>query len=126
MDTKIQSVKSRPKRGPYKQHSPEFKRAVVEKSLVEGTSVSRLAREFNINANQVFTWRRQLAGQQSGSAGKASQLVPVTVLNSSDHADELAVPSSGVLLLTVGLAQLRLEGRVDSATLDQVLARLLP
>ena len=126
MDTKIQPVESRPKRGPYKQHSPEFKRAVVEKSLVEGTSVSRLAREFNINANQVFTWRRQLAGQHSGSAGKASQLVPVTVLNSSDHADEHAVPSAGVLLLTVGSAQLRLEGRVDAATLDQVLARLLP
>ena len=125
MDTKIQPVKSRPKRGPYKQHSPEFKRAVVEKSLVEGTSVSRLAREFNINANQVFTWRRQLADQQSGSAGKASQLVPVTVLNSSDHAGEHGVPSSGVLL-TVGSAQLRLEGHVDAATLDQVLARLLP
>jgi transposase len=61
MDTKIQPVKSHPKRGPYKQHSPEFKRAVVEKSLVEGTSLSRLAREFNINANQIFTWRRQLA-----------------------------------------------------------------
>jgi transposase-like protein len=47
------------KRGPYRQHSTEFKRAIVAKSFVEGASVSRLAREFNINANQVFTWRRK-------------------------------------------------------------------
>jgi transposase len=50
----------------------------------------------------------------------------LTVLNSSDDANEHALPSSGVLLLTVGSAQLRLEGRVDAATVDQVLARLLP
>ena len=126
MDTKIQPVISRPKRGPYRQHSIEFKRAVVEKSLVEGTSVSRLAREFNINANQLFTWRRQFADQQSDVAGTASQLVPVTLLKSSGDRDECATQAAGVILLTVGSAQLRLEGGVDSATLAQVLARLLP
>lgn len=61
MDTKIQPVIPPRKRGPYRQHSNEFKRAVVAKSFVEGTSVSRLAREFNLNANQVLTRRRQFA-----------------------------------------------------------------
>lgn len=82
MDTKIQPVISRPKRGPYRQHSIEFKRAVVAKSLVEGTSVSRLAREFNINANQVFAWRRQFADQQGEASVAACELLPVTVLES--------------------------------------------
>jgi transposase len=36
-----------------------------------------------------------------------------------------SVPS-GVILLSVGQAQLRLEGQVDAATLTLLLARLLP
>jgi transposase len=114
------------KRGPYRQHSMEFKRSIVEKSLVEGTSVSRLAREFNINANQVFTWRRQFAEQQGGAAETPCQLVPVTLLESPSSAPARAAPPSGVILLTVGTAQLRLEGEINAITLAQVLARLLP
>lgn len=126
MDTKIQPVISSSKRGPYRQHSIEFKRAIVARSLVEGTSVSRLAREFNINANQVFTWRKQFANVQGAVSKDACQLLPVTVLGSSETAVERTAPASGVILLTVGRAQLRLEGGVDPATLAQVLARLLP
>lgn len=126
MDTKIQPVISPRKRGPYRQHSDEFKRAIVAKSLVEGTSVSRLAREFNINANQVFTWRRQFANLQGAVAEESNILLPVTVDNSSDSAFESTAPTSGLIVLTVGKAQLRLEGAVDPATLAQVLARLLP
>ena len=82
MDTKIQPVISPRKRGPYRQHSTEFKRAVVAKSLVEGTSVSRLAREFNINANKVFTWRRQFADlQRTESEASVVGLLPVTILD---------------------------------------------
>jgi transposase-like protein len=46
------------KRGPYKRHSVAFKRAVVEASFAPGASVSRVAREHDINANQVFLWRK--------------------------------------------------------------------
>ncbi|ATQ76840.1 hypothetical protein CR152_21680 [Massilia violaceinigra] len=126
MDTKIQPVIPPAKRGPYRQHSTEFKRAVVARSLVAGTSVSRLAREFNINANQVFTWRKQFADMREGGAEKAGQLLPVTVLESAGADVECASPSSGVILLTVGPVQLRLEGGVDATTLAQVLTRLLP
>lgn len=127
MDTKIQPVTSSRKRGPYRQHSTEFKRAVVAKSFVEGASVSRLAREFNINANQVFTWRKQFADLQGTSnEGPVATLLPVTVLDSVATADERVLPTPGAMVLTVGSAQLRLEGSVDVATLAQVLARLLP
>jgi transposase len=126
MDTKIQPVISPRKRGPYRQHSDEFKRAIVAKSLVEGTSVSRLAREFNINANQVFTWRRQFVALQGAVAEESCTLLPVTVDNSSNATVESAAPASGVILLTVGSAQLRLEGTVDTGALAQVLAHLLP
>lgn len=127
METKIQPVISPRKRGPYRQHSTEFKRAVVAKSLVEGTSVARLAREFNINANQVFTSRKQFADLQGTlNEGPAAALLPVIVLDLPAAGDERVLPTPGVIVLTVGAAQLRLEGSVDGATLTQVLARLLP
>ena len=89
--------------------------------------MSRLAREFNINANQVFTWRRQFADLQgTPNEGPAVTLLPVTVLDSAATADERIWPTLGVIVLTVGSALLRLEGRIDGATLAQVLARLLP
>ncbi|MCE3608437.1 transposase [Massilia sp. P8910] len=106
--------------------STEFNGEVVARSLVEGTSVSRVARGFNINASQVFTWRRQFADLHGAVNAAPAALVPVTVLNSSDVAAEPALPASGVILLTVGRAQLRIEGDVDAAALAQVLARLLP
>lgn len=127
MDTKIQPVIPPRKRGPYRQHSTEFKRAVVAKSFAEGASVARLAREFNINANQVFNWRKQFSDLQ-GTVNEMphAALLPVTVMNTSTATDEHVCPTPGVIVLTVGASQLRLEGSVDPATLTQVLARLLP
>lgn len=126
MDTKIHPVGIPRKRGSYRRHSTEFKCEVVARSLVDGTSVSRLAREFNINANQVFTWRKQFAEPHGAGSAAPGVLMPVTVLNSSDVTTKPALPDSGAILLTVGRAQLRIEGVVDAATLAQVLARLLP
>lgn len=127
MDTKIQPVIPPRKRGPYRQHSTEFKRAVVAKSFAEGASVARLAREFNINANQVFNWRKQFADLQGEVNEKpAAALLPVTVMDTRDAANEHVLPTSGVIMLTIGATQLRLEGSVDATTLAQVLARLLP
>ncbi len=42
----------------YRHHSIEFKRALFEQSLLPGVSVSRLAREHDVNANQIFNWRK--------------------------------------------------------------------
>ena len=127
MDTKIRPVIAPRKRGPYRQHSTEFKRAVVAKSFAEGASVARLAREFNINANQVFNWRKQFA-ELRGTVKESppAALLPVTVMDVPAAADEHVLPTPGVIVLTVGAAQLRLEGSVDAPTLAQVLARLLP
>ena len=127
MDTKIQPVIPPRKRGPYRQHSTEFKRAVVAKSFAEGASVARLAREFNINANQVFNWRKQFSDLQAAvNEIPPAALLPVTVMNIPAATDEHVAPPPGVIVLTVGATQLRLEGSVDAATLSHVLARLLP
>ena len=61
-----------------------------------------------------------------GEEGSGAALLPVAVMDAPAAADEHVLPTPGVILLTVGATQLRLEGSVDAATLAQVLARLLP
>ncbi|WP_371133601.1 RHS repeat-associated core domain-containing protein [Methyloversatilis sp.] len=67
MDTNPKSARAY-KRGPYKRQPVAFKRAVVEASLAPGASVSRVARDHDINANQVFLWRNpgQYYDEESG------------------------------------------------------------
>jgi transposase len=130
MDTIIQPVIPAPKRGTYNRHSEEFKRSVVAQSLRGGTSVARVAREHNVNANQVFAWRKQFSDvQPSAPADDACTFLPVALaavpaapVSVVDH----SCTPPGVIELTVGKAQLRLEGAVDTAVLALVLQRLLP
>jgi transposase len=132
MDTIIQSSSGRAKRSSYRRHSIDFKRAVVEQSLTAGASVSLVAREHDINANQVFAWRKLykdgLLGAESSQDGK---LLPVVLaelppsLAPPTVASETMAEPAGVIHLAVGKAQLRLEGSVDAATLALVLEHLL-
>lgn len=51
IDTIIQPANSPEKRRTYRNHSTEFRRAVVELTLVDGASVSLIAREQDIRVN---------------------------------------------------------------------------
>ena len=54
-----------------------LKREIVAASLEPGSSVSVVARRYDVNANQVFAWRKRYRGA-SREPG-AVQLMPVTV-----------------------------------------------
>jgi transposase len=130
MDTIIQPVKATSNRGTYRHHTVEFKRVVVEESLVPGASVSRIARAHNVNANQVFAWRKlHSEGRLGDTATACPQLLPIALAepqSSSQASDEVGpVPSSGSIELIVGKAKLRVEGCVDTAALALMLDRLL-
>lgn len=126
MDANIESG-GKPSRGPYRHHSEEFKRAFVDQSVQPGVSVARLARENGINANQVFSWRKQYAATQFPSTQNgAPALVPVTVIKQpSPPLENNDDRQAGTLELMVGRAKLRVEGNVDPDLLAQVLDRLL-
>ncbi|PHV29270.1 hypothetical protein CSQ93_04070 [Janthinobacterium sp. BJB426] len=128
MDTIIQPVPTSAKRGPYRQHSDEFKRAAVARTQVDRASVSLLARDLKINTNQLFSWRKRFGDETlAASASTApSQLVAVTVLNTPVAASSAASVSSGMIVVNLGQAQLRLEDQIDAATLTLLLARRLP
>ena len=122
MDTKL-SETGRPARGGrYRHHPVEFKRAVVERSLQTGISVSRLAREHGINANQVFAWRK---AYHEGRLGVAAFL-PVRVAPEVGVSEVEAQESSfGRLIIERRDTRLTIEGQPDAQILSQILAALL-
>ena len=128
MDTIIQPIAKPSKRGTYRRHSDEFKRAIVAQSLLPDASVSRIAHQHNLNANQVFAWRKLFEEGQQESGNNVCTLLPVTVVAPvmAQPLAEQAPASGGVIELTVGKARRRLEGAVDTAVLHLVLQRLLP
>src|SRR3954470_23681057 len=58
-----------------------LKREIVAATLLPGASVSRVARRYDVNANQVFAWRRRY--RDGAAATAALRLLPVTVM--PDH-----------------------------------------
>lgn len=58
-----------------------LKREIVAATLVPGASVSVVARQYDVNANQVFGWRRRYREAEKPSATQPvlSGLVPVTI-----------------------------------------------
>ena len=55
----------------------ELKREIVAASLEPGSSVSAVARRYEVNANQVFAWRKRY--REEATAPASLQLMPVTV-----------------------------------------------
>ena len=53
-----------------------LKREIVAATCLPGASVSVVARQYDVNANQVFAWRRRFLTQAKSSA---PALVPVTI-----------------------------------------------
>ena len=125
MDTIIQPVTPKAKRGPSRRHSDEFRRAAVPSTQVDGASVSLIARELKINTNQLFSWRKRFGDQALAGRNAPSQLVSITVLDTAPASAALASTVPGVIVLSVGHVQLRLEGQVDATTLTLLLKRLL-
>jgi transposase len=54
------------------------KRRIVEQSLEDGASIAEIARLHDLNANQLFTWRRQF-GFEPATATDVTTMLPVTI-----------------------------------------------
>ena len=96
-----------------------LKREIVAATLQPGASVSRVARRYDVNANQVFAWRRRY----QGAAAKPTELrlLPVTV--TPDQLDEIApICVSGLIeIVMAGGYRLRVGEGVQASTLQLVL-----
>ena len=54
------------------------KRRIVEESLEPGVSIAKVARRYNLNANQLCTWRRQ-QGVSTTTLHNSGSILPVTI-----------------------------------------------
>src|ERR687889_1909212 len=92
-----------------------LKREIVSATLLPGASVSRVARRYDVNANQVFAWRRRY---RDGAAEPAElRLLPVTV--TPDHPEGVAPAraSEGIEITLTGGYRVRVGEGVQAPTL---------
>src|SRR3981189_479051 len=59
--------------------SDDEKRRIVAETLAPGASVSIVARRHDLNANMLFTWRRQIGTSALLPAGDAVTFVPAAI-----------------------------------------------
>ncbi len=118
-----------------------LKREIVVASLAPGASVSFVARQYDVNANQVFAWRRRYgeaaksapilsslpapSGPASSGVGRPTpQLVPVTITAGSDSADlapATSIVSEAIEIEVSGDYRVRVGTGFDSQALKRVL-----
>jgi len=110
-----------------KRRTIQERREIVEETLLPGVSVSRVARRHDVNANQVFYWRKLYREGQLGSSAD-TRLVPVKI------ADERSVeavkeddflPRSGTLEIKLSKGTLRIFGTVDVMALRTAIECLI-
>jgi transposase len=94
-----------------------LKREIVAASLVPGSSVSRVARRYDVNANQVFAWRRRYRGEAAEPAGL--RLLPVTV--APDQPVGTIDASRPIEIVLAGSYRIRVGDGVQASTLRLVL-----
>ncbi len=69
-----------------------LKREIVAETFAPGSSVSIVARQYDVNANQVFSWRRCYREEaHPPAASPSAQLIPVMV---TAEQDSIAAPPS--------------------------------
>ena len=91
----------------------------MEETLLPGASVSRVARRHDVNANQVFYWRKLYREGQLGG-GTTTNLLPVKVTNERTTEavkEDDFLSRSGTLEIKLSKGTLRVAGTVDVAAL---------
>jgi transposase len=127
VDTSDQTTQVRVQRTKHRRRTIQERRAIVEETLLPGASVSRVARRHDVNANQVFYWRKLYREGQLGSRTDA-QLVPVKVAN--DRPVEAVkeddfLPRSGTLEIKLLKGTLRVAGNIDVVVLRTAIECLI-
>jgi transposase len=107
--------------------SVEFKRELVAATLELGSSVASVARQHDINANQLFKWRRELA-----PAPAPADLVPVEVMPTRSPGSVIEAglvtgtldPGQIEIVLSGGV-RVRIKGTVDPAAVTAAVAAVM-
>ena len=100
-----------------------LKREIVAASLAPGSSVSIVARQYDVNTNQVFNWRKRFGNDPRRPADPpAPQLIPVVV--KAEHAGVTArasIVAEKIEIDVAGKYRVRICGHFDEHVLQRVL-----
>ena len=113
--------------GRRKRSWPEaLKREIVAATLAPGSSVSIVARQYDVNANQVFSWRKRFRGEPPLLAASSTPpLIPVTITAEKDSATTLPTAVSEKIEIDVcGKYRIYVGGDFEGKTLRRVLDAL--
>jgi transposase len=114
----------------------EQKRAIVEQSMKLGASVSRVAREHDVNTNQVFKWRRLHERGLLGTGSKAISMLPVKIEEVPASTGRILIqthdaevkqpraPKTGSMEIELQGGRVTVRGVVDRAALRVVIKML--
>ena len=96
----------------------------MEETLVPGASVSRVARRHDVNANQVFHWRKLY---HEGRLCTATNFLPVRVASEQrgEEVNASFIPQPGSMEITLSKGTLRILGNVDVTVLRSVIECLV-
>jgi transposase len=122
VDTLSQSAPASPSKKQRRRTIKE-RRDIVEETLVPGASVARVARRHEVNANQVFYWRKLYREGQLGIT-IATPLLPVKVKTERPTTmveESGPLLSSGTMEIQFSRGTLRIAGSVDMLALRAVL-----
>ena len=95
-----------------------LKREIVAASFAPGASVSIVARQYDVNSNQVFAWRKLYGDTSIATPGP--QLVPVTVTPDQSVEGAAALSSDVIEIELPGGYRIRVSDGVRVATLRLV------
>jgi transposase len=126
VDTLSEGSQVRTAKAKKRRRTIEERRDIVEETLVPGASVARVARKHDVNANQVFYWRKLFREGRLGISSNP-QLLPVRVevdrtTKPVKSVDPTLVP--GTMEIAFSKGTLRIAGPVDVAALRVVLESL--
>lgn len=106
-----------------------LKREIVAASFAPGVSVSTIARQYDVNANQVFTWRRRYGPVASpASPDGKPKLLPVTVVPEAEETSSLAPAAAAAEIVEIEVAGsyvVRVGTHFNAGLLRRILAVLV-
>jgi transposase len=112
--------------------SDERKIAIVAKALVPGVNVSAIAREHDINPQQLFGWRKKfhaeamalIAGERPAAVHDFAPVVIEATTNAVAPVPLVSSIEPSSIEISIGTATVRIRGAADARTLALVLKAL--
>ena len=96
------------------------KRRIVDETLEDGASIAEVARRHDLNANQLFGWRRQF-GVEPMEPKEVAALLPLTITPET-MSEERDVKASGQMeIVLAGGDRILVWSDVETAALTRVL-----